>query len=383
MLTLKQTIQTLSSCLFVCAIGCHHDPYLQDDEGAPKQDSSAHPDSLSLPYAQGTKVRITVHANGADGLSTWKLQSNNPAILSVDKLSAGSDTSPNLVADCTAVGAGDTMLRLTDPSGAELRLTPVSVAVPDRLRVLSQGQLRVVDQTADVIAKTEVHEARILSGSQGVFALVYQKSEQRLYGRGIVQSDAVTGVTVTNQTTSGAAINEWLFIKPQAAGSYSLTLRRGQTALLILPVVGVPESDIGSFSLLGQQLALPKTDQNIWVFVQARDMLSRDIQGVFATWALGGAAQAKGGGNAQDPTGDLYRYTYADGSAQELAATRGALHAAMTVTAAKGSIYDTTYLGCSLGAYSRAGSPLAPLVGFAALGLSLAWSRRRRLGLAS
>ena len=377
MSTLNQTLQALSCFFLLLVIGCHQEPYLEDDEGAPRQASSTHADSLSLPYAQGTKVHITVH--GGDGVTTWKLQSTNPAVLSIDKLSPGSDSTPTLVADCTAVGAGDTMLRLSDASGAELRQSSVSVAIPDRLRLLAHGALRLVEQNADALLKTEVHEARILAGSQGVFALIYQKGEQRLYGRGLVLADALTGVTVTTQTTTGAAVSEWLFIKPQATGSYSLTLRRGQAALLTLPVVGVPESEIGSFGLQAQQSAAPQNDQNIWVALQSRDMLNRDIQGVFGSWTLSGAAQAKGGGNVQEPTGDLYRYTFAAGMAQELAVTRGPLRSTMTITAAKGAVYDTSYLGCSLGARSRAGSPLGLLVALAALGLTLGASRRRRI----
>ena len=375
---LKPTTQTLLSLLFLFVIGCHHDPYLDDDEGSQTQDQSGQTDTLSLPYVQGTKVRISVYGNGADGVAAWKLKSDNPAVLAVDKLAIGGDATPTLTADCTAVGAGDTVLRLSDAGGAELRVSKVSVAIPDRVRVLSHGQLRLVDQNSDALLKTEVHEARILTGSQGVFALVYQKGEQRLYGRGVMQADPVSMLTVTSQTTMSSPVTEWVVIKPQATGSFSLTLHGGP-AMVTLPVVSVPETDIGSVGLSAQQVSSPKTDQNLWMLFQARDMMGRDIQGVFASWTLGGAMQTKSGGDTTKTTGDLYRFAFADGAApQELAATHNTLRAATTVTASKGAIYDTTYLGCSLGQGTRGSSPLGPLTALAALGLILRLRRRRQ-----
>lgn len=360
-------------------LGCGSGPYLEDDEGGPRQDSSglgSHPDNLSLPYAQGTKVRIAVRSGGSTNMSAWQLRSDNPAVLSVDKLNVDSGTSQSLSADCTAVGAGETTLHLLDDSGAERRQAAVSVGIPDRVRVLAHGALRLAEQTQSEALKAEVTEARILTGSQGVFALIYQRGEQRLYGRGLIKFDPVAQLEVKNQTITGALVNEWLFIKPMTDGDYSLALRAGGGSLLALPVHAVPETAIGSFSLLHQQASAPKNDQQLWVLLQARDMTGRDIQGVYGNWTLGGAAQI-GSAGATQTTGDLYRYTFADGNAQALVATRGALNASMTITAAKGTIYDTTYLGCGFSGRPRRASALMLLVSLAALGGLLL---RRRLG---
>lgn len=368
-------------CLPIVLLGCGSSPYLEDDEGGPRQGSSGlgvHPDNLSLPYAQGTKVRIAVRSGGATNMSAWQLRSDNPAVLSVDKLSVDSGTAPALTADCTAVGAGETTLHLIDDSGAERRQAEVSVAVPDRVRVLAHGALRLVEQTQSEALKAEVQEARILTGGQGIFALIYQRGEQRLYGRGLIKFDAVAQLEVKNQTITGALVNEWLFIKPMADGDYSLSLRAGGSSLLTLPVAGVPETAVGSFGLLHQQASAPENDQLLWVLLQARDMNGRDIQGLYGSWTLGGAAQI--GASTTQTTGDLFRYTFAEGKAKALVATRGALHASMTITAAKGTIYDTTYLGCSFGGRARSGSAWTLLVTLAALGglrLRLRRSERR------
>lgn len=374
MLRLKQTL-TSPKCfpllkraawiIPVLLLGCSSGPYLEDDEGGPRQDSSglgAHPDNLSLPYAQGTKVRISVRSGGSAVMRAWQLRSDNPAVLTVDKLSVDSGTAQALTADCTAVGAGDTTLHLQDDSGAERRQATVSVAVPDRVRVLAHGALRLIEQTQSEALKAEVKEARILTGSQGVFAIIYQRGEQRLYGRGILQFDPVAQLEVKNQTTAGALVTEWLFLRPMADGDSSLVLRTAGGPLLTLPVTGTPEAMIGSFGLVHQQISAPKNDQPLWVLLQARDMNGRDIQGVYGSWTLGGVAQSGSGGPPAKTTGDLFRYNFADGSVQSLVATHGALNATMTITGSKGAIYDTTYLGCSFGGRARTGSVLTPVV---------------------
>src|SRR5436853_7216706 len=106
MRNLKLTTRSLAClCLILIAplVGCgstNKNPYFEDDEGAPRQTGAPHPDNLSLPYVTGTKVRIAVKSDGAAvATTTWQVKSDNPAVLTVDKL----DVSGNFVAaDCTA-----------------------------------------------------------------------------------------------------------------------------------------------------------------------------------------------------------------------------------------------------------------------------------------
>jgi hypothetical protein len=364
--------------LFVIGLsGCGPGPYLEDDEGGPRQGGSllgSHPDNLSQPYAQGTKVRITLYTGG-DAATGWQLRSDNPAVLSVDDLDGSGSATTSIVADCTARGAGDTVLRMLDSAGSERHHAAVQVVVPDRLRVLAHGPLRLVEQNAAAAATTEVMEARVLTGSHGVFALVYYHGTDRAYGRGLVQFDPVPGVTLMNMTSSGAPTTEWLFVSPTADGDSSVALKVGGATLKTLPVSGVPDSQLGSFGLFHQRVDVPKTDQELWVQAQATDMNGRAVQGVYASWTLNGVAQSGPDSTQASVTGDLYRYKYADGNLQTLSATHGKLMASSSIAASKGTVYDTTYLGCAMGGRESGGG-----VGSIALLLALLGLARRRVG---
>src|SRR5262245_56205556 len=98
--------------------GCSSDnPFLSDDEGAQRPDSSLfgdHPDELSLPYANGTKVNIELKRPGdTSQLAQWTAESSNTSVLVVEKTSTENN---RLVFSCRAVGAGETTLRVLDPS---------------------------------------------------------------------------------------------------------------------------------------------------------------------------------------------------------------------------------------------------------------------------
>lgn len=329
---------------------CGGPPRLEDDEGAPAPSSSA-ADKLSLPYATGTKVRIKLYGSGSGASTNWSLVSDQPSVFSVDTLSKSDDL--HVGADCSAVAPGQATLRLIDDGGSERHTAIVTVATADRVSVLAHGLLRTQENAAQgavsdtVSALAEVREARVLSGGTGVFGLVYYRGSERVYGHGVIRFDPLAQVTVENRTTGGAPVTEWLFIKPLAAGAYSLPLRQVSGAFSPLPIAAVPETDITSLTLIPEQIATPKKDQQVWVYLRARDASSRDIAGVYSSFTLAGAPQ-KSTSTPGDTTGDLYRYAYAPDATAELVASRGTLRATLTIPAQSGSIYNTTYLGCSL-----------------------------------
>lgn len=366
--------------LFLLAplLGCsaNKNPYFEDDEGGPRESgslTSAHPDNLSLPYVAGTKLRIAVKSNGGEATTGWQVKSDNEAVLKVDKLG----TSDNFVtADITAVSAGDAMLRAFDESGAEQRAAKITVANPDRIRVLSHGRLRAGGSTAAAADGAEVQEARILTGGTGVFGIVYYRGTERLYGRGLIEFTPVPQLTITNETSSGGANNEWLFIKPTTDGSYMLTLRRGGTSFLTLPVVAVPEAALEGLTLLPEMPSSPSPDQQVWVLVQATDTTNRKVEGVYASFTLGGAPQIGANGNAQVTQGDLYRFNYSSGTQTQLIAKRGVLQDTVMIAGSKGYVADTRYLGCSAAPGGATGG-LASLLGMGLLLGGLLVRRRR------
>ncbi len=378
---LRRKTALWASLLF---IACGGPPRLEDDEGAPApKDPGA--DKLSLPYATSTKVRIKLYTGSSAPSTRWSLVSDQPSVFAIDKLSSSDDN--HIGADCSALAPGQATLRMLDEGGTERHTATVSVATADRVSVLSHGLLRTLEDTAqDAISSTvsavaEVREARVLSGSTGVFGLVYYRGSERVYGHGVIRFDPLTQVTVENRTTGGAPVTEWLFIKPLTTGAFTLPLRQTSGAFSPLPIAAVPETDITSLTLIPEQVAAPRKDQQVWVYLRARDASSRDIAGVYSSFSLAGMPQMSSSVPG-DTTGDLYRYIYAPDATSELVASRGTLRATLTVPAQKGSLYNTTYLGCSL---SPGRSPTGAPLGFAALLLLglLARPLRRRWAVAS
>src|SRR4051812_569835 len=74
-------------CLVILLLsaGCQENLYFSDDEGGPRHQTSAtgqHDDELSLPYALGTRVGITLKGPH-DRAAGWKLVSDAPNLFAV------------------------------------------------------------------------------------------------------------------------------------------------------------------------------------------------------------------------------------------------------------------------------------------------------------
>jgi hypothetical protein len=371
----------LPLCLGLLACGPRI--YFSDDEGGPRPGGSTfdHPDELSLPYAQGTRVNIAIR--GIEDIGAWQVRSDAPAVFSVDRVSL---RDRRLIAECTAAGEGEAGIRLLDDKGAEQRSARVRVRAPDRARLFAHGPLRIAGRQESSFPGTEVLDARILAGGKGAFAVAYYRGGERLYGRGVFQSEAPAGVKVEPATTAGFGVNEWIFLTPQAGGPYTLRLRHKAAQILDMPVIAVPEADLAAFTLVEEQsdqAAARKAGDEIWVLAEARDRAGRQVHGLYATWKLDGAAQVGRDNNVMKTQGDLYRYEYAPTQApRQLQASAGRLQAAFQVQAAKGYVEDTTYLGCSVaGPGRRAGGSGAVLLVSALVAFALLVRRRRRAAL--
>lgn len=355
----------------LASAGCSGNLYLGDDEGAPRPHGSlleAHPDELSLPYVLGTEVRVSVRGGGAGATSTWSVTSDDPAVFRVDGLET-EDDDHHLVARCTAVAEGAAVVRLLDESGYERRRATVTVRAPDGARFFAQGPLRIVEEAAP-----EAREARVVSGGTGVFAVAYYRGTQRLYGRGIVATDAEPPFVVENHPSGGRPINEWLFVMPTAPGAQTVHLTAAGRTLLEVPLVAVPESDVARLALEEQAGAKGNDEDEVWVLAQARDAAGAEIHGVYSTWTLAGVPQLDSDGDPEPARGDLYRYKWRPGgAARSLVATHGSLTATLSIAAHDGYVSDTTYLGCAAAPGARRGA-----IAMAVLALLLAglWLRR-------
>lgn len=340
-----------------------------DDEGNFTADGSGN--LLSTPYALGTKVSIRVAGESA-AFAGWRIESSAPTVLSIDKIST--DTN-GLLADCTTLAEGETNLRLLDDTGAERRAATVTVKTPDGIRLYASGLLRLLDSENPAADSAEVQEMRVLTGGKGVFAVGYFRGGERLYGHGILEFQAPTGVTATRQTSSSGRVNEWLFLNPTADGTTQVQLKHRSTVLRTIPSIAVPEAQLTSVSLSMQQAQGLKNGDKPWVLLRAKDASSRDVHGVYATWTLDGAAQT----GEQITSGDLYRLDYLSGSNKQLVAKHGTLMAMTSVEAGSGHVFETTYLGCHVIPGARAQQlGVAPVL---LVGALTAWLLRRRRAL--
>jgi hypothetical protein len=355
---------------FLLLTGCGENIYFSDDEAGPRHQASAtgaHDDDLSLPYALGTQVGLTVKGP-VSNTSKWQIVSDQPSLFSVTSM-VQSDGS--VVATGHALAEGEGYIRLVDGNGNELRSAQISVKAADSARLFSHGDLRILtnDDSAGFDA-AEAKTAYVLAGGKAVFPVAYYHAAQRVYGRGISQTGDPTAQVMA---TSGDATNEWLFVTPPTPETYTVSLKQGSTTLAQLTVNAVPESALVDVTLSDQETHSRNDKDQIWVLARAHQSDGHEVLGVYCDWTLDGALQ--NGDNAKPAQGDLYRYHYAaDQERHSLAATRGPLSGSLTISAHDGRVYDTTYLGCSYGG----GGPTRPsLVALAALFLLLCVRNRK------
>lgn len=212
------------------------------------------------------------------------------------------------------------------------------------------------------------------SFSTGVFANATDSAADPVKAD-TVPFDPIAQVPIEDKTTTGSPATEWLFVKPLTSGSYAAALRQQNGPFSALPIVGVPESELARLSLVAEGLSDPKKDESVWVLARARDVSQSDVHGVYTRFSLAGVPQL-GSGGASDISGDVYRYTAASGASRDLVASRGSLRASLGIPAQKGSIYNTTHLGCSMGGVATGARSADRSVQIAAL-LSVALQLRR------
>ena len=357
--------------LIALASGCNKNPYFSDDEGAtrPSAGLGEHPDELSLPYALGTQVGIGVKQLDSGEAASWTVVSDTPGVVSVDKIDRAAD---GITAQVTAHAEGEAVIHLKDGAGGEQRSATLSVRAPDHAKLYAHGPLRILGDDQSAFPGAEVSELRMVAGGTAVYAVAYFRGDQRVWGRGLCSAQANAQASFQDSTTSGAPSNEFLEVTALQPGAATMNMTVAGQTMATLPVAVVQETDLVAPSLV-EEVGDKKDDgQKVWVLAEWNDQAGHAVEGVYAGWTLDGAAQV-GKDDATKTTGDLYRYEYdPNGAARTLTATRGALTASRQVRAHDGWVYDTTYLGCSVG--GRASPwPFAAR----ALARALAHSRRR------
>lgn len=349
-------------------------PYFTDDEGGEKPSVGLFtdaPDSLSLPYALGTRVTVSASAPAAvKSAAGWSLRSSAPQVFAIGKVTVNGGT---LSAECTATGEGEAELVLFDPSGEEVHSTSVTVQAADRARLFRHGTLRTFAPDERSGERASAPEARVLTGGTGAYAVAYYRGEQRVYGRGLVGVEAPAGFSIRTQTTTNQRVNEWLFVTPRAPGSGRLALTAGGRPVGSLPLEAVSDADLGAL-VLDTPAAGPSVG---WVHARASDTAGRTVDGVYCDWTVAGAPQTReGGGSGATKPGDLLRVNLVSSPPRAVEARHGRLAAAAAISLDNARVEDTTYLGCSAGPAPRTSGVAAGAL-LAVLGGALARRRRR------
>jgi len=340
-------MRSFSLLALVLVAGCQSGIYFSDDEGGPFASGSlfqSHADDLSLPYALGTRIALSVHQAPKD-LAGWMLVSDTPTVFSVDNQML--DASGNLSATGHALADGSARVRLLDGSGTERHATAVEVRAADTAKFYAHGDLRVLGGAASTMySEAELADARVLAGGKAVIAVGYFHASERVYGHGLVTAPAIAQLAVDNETSSGLPINEWLFIDAAAPGTFALPITQNGVTLGTLPVTAVADSDVTGLSIAAEPSAGKSDGDKTWLQARASGSDGREVLGVYCDWTLDGAAQTDD--NGKPKSGDLYRYRFAKGGPMRtVVATHHGVSANIAVPAKDGFVNDTTYLGCS------------------------------------
>lgn len=363
--------------------GCGDPVYLSDDEGGHRDSSTslfgAHPDELSQPYALGARMNIEVKGITDRGrIASWRAESSRPEVFAIDKVSLESD---RLVLACRAAGAGQSTLRVVDDGGEERASAQLEVVAPDSVRLFAHEAMRLLGTEATSLDAAAVGEARGVVGGTAVYAVGYFQGSRHLFGRGLLAAEGPVGLLLQPRTTEGGPVNEWLFVTGPGEVAGSLRIKNSADGRLLgeVPVAVVPPSAVTGLVVAQEPAGQKREDETVWVGLHGVDAQQRRVDGLPASWTVGGVAQVGKDGDTSKTTGDLLRYTLASATTpREVVASFGTLRATTSIRAARSWVMDTTYLGCGMG---RRGAPSTlGTLGLLAAALLVRGTRRRGSG---
>lgn len=327
-------------------------------------------DTLHLPYVTGAKVNITLDDDADADMRDWRFESSAPDILDVQTRDTGRGT---MTARVSAGREGVATLRAFDTRNRQRYAYDIPVVAPDRAQLSPHAELLL--RTSPSAAR--VDEARILEGGAATYLVRYYRGGRRLYGNSALTARAAAGVVAEPRTTFLFENQEWLTLTANVAGTQSVELFAGPTALGRFPVIGVRESELSRIELDGEDEARARAGEWLNVVAKGVDRLGRAVLGADCEWSMDDVRQGEAALPWLDEVaavGDLFRYEYRAGVEKELTASRGAHAATAFVHAGKGYVSSTNKLGCATG-----GDDLAGLVSaLCVLGAALLVSRRGR-----
>ncbi|MCZ7677480.1 MAG: hypothetical protein M5U28_01355 [Sandaracinaceae bacterium] len=197
-------------------------------------------DELHTPYVAGADFGLYTIGAGEDDTVGWTLESDDPSILRVDSTDDGD-------ADVTAVGAGETAVRILDERGELVHAAPIDVRQADRAELFAHGGL--------ILGRPELQEdwddIYVLAGGSATFEVRWFEGDTRLFGHGALTASAEGEIVVEPRRTFLFEDREWVTFTPLAPGEYDVELLANGVPVRTVRVIAVTEDAIAQVQLHG------------------------------------------------------------------------------------------------------------------------------------
>lgn len=312
------------------------------------------------PYVAGSRFNIHVHTNrSTESMRGWRLESSDPSILRIEKLSYDDDE--RLSAHVRTFREGDVRLRVVDDGGDVRHERVVPVRQPDRVELLAHGMLLIGKDEAEA----RVGELRVRVGGKATYLARYYKDGQQLFGNGALFAESTPEVEVGVVRSFIFEDRDWLQVSPNKVGDFDVLLEVAGQRVNGFPVAAVPDYDVVEVRIIGVDESRAKKGEELVALAQAYDAKGRHVYGVEYNWKLDGFRE--------DGLGDLYRYKYDPDRPRTLEAQFASMSASAIIRG-KGFVSSTNHVGCSAAPGRATGGAFAVLL---LLGAIAVRARRR------
>ena len=313
-------------------------------------------DDLHLPYVLGAQVTISVRGAEEAEQQRMTLESSDPSVLRIDSQDSGN-------AKCTAASAGSSTIRVS-LDGSVVTESEILVMAPTSFDLTPHGPLLAKRPDAMPIDG----RLQILTGGLATFLVTYYAGDLPLFGNGVLDASAETGVSIEEQTTFFFENRDWLQLTPLSPGEHAIAIRAGGVDLGSAAIHAMNDEDVDHIRILQKDESDAEKGEELTLLAQAYDSDGRPIYGVEYLWDVDGLQESG--------SGDLYRYTYSENEDRKLTAQFGDLRDSLDIHSSGGFVDSSNNLGCSAAPEGSFGD-LSWLLVAAMVSLPLTRSRRR------
>jgi hypothetical protein len=243
---------------WVCVCGCGVDLDLDFDFDATCErdcleinDDLEFGDSIHRPYTVGTIVKFTAERRNYTG--GWSMAIDDQSVVKTEDYSGG----PSIkYLTCSAVGEGETQLKIYNADGSIRSSRTLSVEAPDRLRVyaappggnssqwLIESRIRELDDMLPV---------PVVVGETATFAIRYYKGEKELFGSGALQVEhSGHSLDLKIQRSYKTMTSEWLRVTPLETGYSRIYLEVAGRSLSSLLIQAIEDNAIDSVLIVAK-----------------------------------------------------------------------------------------------------------------------------------